>query len=225
MSDVSSEDCSGKGRKIHVKAVLEERQRAAYIQNQEMQISQKLAEMFKLVLNTLEAKAGNYRQTCFVWLAQCFKQSWIRCQHIKIGSFFFFFLILSFPWKLEEQEKPATWQHCAELGGSCPPLASHIFLGSPWGPAACFMHQILPDPGGICISCTSFKQLRPKVSLSVLYSNSNSCYKDAFLPWRCYKRNQIIPANHLEITVEFMSLAVHRNHLGSFIKKTKKADV
>lgn len=56
MSDVSSEDCSGKGRKIHVKAVLEERQRAAYIQNQEMQISQKLAEMFKLVLNTFEAK-------------------------------------------------------------------------------------------------------------------------------------------------------------------------
>lgn len=74
MSDVSSEHCSGKGRKIHVKAVLEERQRAAYIQNQEMQISQKLAEMFKLVLNTFEAKAGNYQQTCFVWLAQCFKQ-------------------------------------------------------------------------------------------------------------------------------------------------------
>lgn len=75
MSDVSSEDGLGKGRKIHMKAVLEDRQRAAYIQNREMQISQKLAEMFKLVLNTLEAKAGNYRQTCFVWLAQCFKQS------------------------------------------------------------------------------------------------------------------------------------------------------
>ena len=135
-----------------------ERQRAAYIQNREMQISQKLAEMFKLVLNTLEAKAGNYRQTCFVWLAQCFKQSWIRCQHIKIGSFFFFFLILSFPWKLEEQEKPATWQHCAELGGSCPPLASYIFLGSPWGPAACFMHQIT------CQTLEAFASAAPALS-------------------------------------------------------------
>lgn len=109
MSDVSSEHCSGKGRKIHVKAVLEERQRAAYIQNQEMQISQKLAEMFKLVLNTFEAKAGNYQQTCFVWLAQCFKQFWIRCQYIKIGSllfWLFFFKFYPFPrnWKNKKNQ-------------------------------------------------------------------------------------------------------------------------
>lgn len=30
--------------------------------------------LFRLVLNTLEAEAGNYWQTHFVWPAQCFKQ-------------------------------------------------------------------------------------------------------------------------------------------------------
>lgn len=71
MSDVSSEALLEKGGENTWKLVLEERQRAAYIQNQEMQIS-KIGWMFKLVLNTFEAKAGNYQQTCFVWLAQIF---------------------------------------------------------------------------------------------------------------------------------------------------------
>lgn len=140
------------------------------IQNQEMQISQKLAEMFKLVLNTLEAKAGNYRQTCFVWPAQCFKQSWIRCQHIKIGSFFFFFLILSFPRKLEIGRTRKTshlaavcWTGC-QLPTFGQPHIPGVSLGS-----TSLLHapDHLPDPAGICIGRPSFEELRPKVSLSV----------------------------------------------------------
>lgn len=163
-----------------------ERQRAAYIQNREMQISQKLAEMFKLVLNTLEAKAGNYRQTCFVWLAQCFKQSWIRCQHIKIGSFFFFFLNSILSLEIGRTRKTSHLAALCWTGWQLPTFGQLHIPGVSLGSSS-LLHapDHLPDPVGICISCTSFKQLRPKVSLSVLYSNSNSCYKDAFLPWRC----------------------------------------
>lgn len=42
-----------------LKAGLEEWQKAAYIQNREMQIYSTLAGMFRLVLYTLEVEAGN----------------------------------------------------------------------------------------------------------------------------------------------------------------------
>lgn len=50
----------GKREEIHLKAVLQGRQKAAYIQKREMQICSILAGMFRLVLDTLEAEAGNY---------------------------------------------------------------------------------------------------------------------------------------------------------------------
>lgn len=57
-----------------LKAGLEKRLCVASNQNKEMQIDYKLAGMFRLGLNTLEAEAGNYWKTCFVWPAQCSKQ-------------------------------------------------------------------------------------------------------------------------------------------------------
>lgn len=69
--------------------------------------------LFRLVLNTLEAEAGNYWQTRFVWPAQCFKQFWIYCQHCTNWDISFLFKCSLFleNWKLKELEKPATWQH------------------------------------------------------------------------------------------------------------------
>lgn len=83
-----------------MKAVLEERQRAAYIQNQEMQISQKLAEMFKLVSTLLKQRLETTSKHVLFGWHNVLNNSGIRCQYIKIGSllfwlFFFKFFILS----------------------------------------------------------------------------------------------------------------------------------
>lgn len=148
--------------------------------------------LFRLVLNTLEAEAGNYWQTRFVWPAQCFKQFWIYCQHCTNWEISFLFKCSLFleNWKLKELEKPATWQHYrAGARQQLLTFLRHVLPGSPQGPPARFTHQITcKPPAGICISHPSFKEWGQKsVSLcfSISSSHKKSYFQDRFLPQGC----------------------------------------
>lgn len=62
------------GGKYIPKSLGGEAECSLYTENKDANLLNISCMLFRQVLNTLEAEAGKYWQTCFFWPAQCFQQ-------------------------------------------------------------------------------------------------------------------------------------------------------